>query len=300
MISIHTSAREVTKVQEVIFDYLKISIHTSAREVTGSSSKPYQGCNHFNPHFRKGSDDIQRQKRGFQAAFQSTLPQGKWLTPSAPSKPVEKFQSTLPQGKWPNNLMYGDTETVFQSTLPQGKWRKRRWQWWWDKKISIHTSAREVTRRSFGSSFFVRRFQSTLPQGKWRCDRILWQSRICISIHTSAREVTRLAVRDIATMTISIHTSAREVTALRKMYGSNCVWFQSTLPQGKWQYGKSKNRRALWFQSTLPQGKWLYNITDRTKMELFQSTLPQGKWRGEMDYSQFRAYFNPHFRKGSD
>ena len=212
MISIHTSAREVTKVQEVIFDYLKISIHTSAREVTGSSSKPYQGCNHFNPHFRKGSDDIQRQKRGFQAAF--------------------------------------------QSTLPQGKWRKRRWQWWWDKKISIHTSAREVTRRSFGSSFFVRRFQSTLPQGKWRCDRILWQSRICISIHTSAREVTRLAVRDIATMTISIHTSAREVTALRKMYGSNCVWFQST--------------------------------------------LPQGKWRGEMDYSQFRAYFNPHFRKGSD
>ena len=76
------------------------------------------------------------------------------------------------------------------------------------------------------------------------------------------------------------------------MYGSNCVWFQSTLPQGKWQYGKSKNRRALWFQSTLPQGKWLYNITDRTKMELFQSTLPQGKWRGEMDYSQFRAYFN--------
>ena len=59
-------------------DYLKISIHTSAREVTGSSSKPYQGCNHsihtsarevtifrdrredsrlhFNPHFRKGSD----------------------------------------------------------------------------------------------------------------------------------------------------------------------------------------------------------------------------------------------------
>ena len=157
-----------------------------------------------------------------------------------------------------------------------------------------------MTRRSFGSSFFVRRFQSTLPQGKWRCDRILWQSRICISIHTSAREVTRLAVRDIATMTISIHTSAREVTALRKMYGSNCVWFQSTLPQGKWQYGKSKNRRALWFQSTLPQGKWLYNITDRTKMELFQSTLPQGTWRGEMDYSQFRAYFNPHFRKGSD
>ena len=144
--------------------------------------------------------------------------------------------------------------------------------------ISIHTSAREVTRRSFGSSFFVRRFQSTLPQGKWRCDRILWQSRICISIHTSAREVTRLAVRDIATMTISIHTSAREVTALRKMYGSNCVWFQSTLPQGKWQYGKSKNRRALWFQSTLPQGKWL-NVSSTEELTV---------------------YFNPHFHKGSD
>ena len=144
MISIHTSAREVTKVQEVIFDYLKISIHTSAREVTGSSSKPYQGCNHFNPHFRKGSDDIQRQKRGFQAAFQSTL------------------------------------------------------------------------------------------------------------------------------------------------------------PQGKWQYGKSKNRRALWFQSTLPQGKWLYNITDRTKMELFQSTLPQGKWLNVSSTEELTVYFNPHFHKGSD
>ena len=144
--------------------------------------------------------------------------------------------------------------------------------------ISIHTSAREVTKKTMTMMMRQKNFNPHFRKG-------------------SDKEELRLF---LFCKEISIHTSAREVTALRKMYGSNCVWFQSTLPQGKWQYGKSKNRRALWFQSTLPQGKWLYNITDRTKMELFQSTLPQGKWRGEMDYSQFRAYFNPHFRKGSD
>ena len=320
MISIHTSAREVTKVQEVIFDYLKISIHTSAREVTGSSSKPYQGCNHFNPHFRKGSDDIQRQKRGFQAAFQSTLPQGKWLTPSAPSKPVEKFQSTLPQGKWLLQVQCKTMLCDFNPHFRKGSDGSRggypadpdHFNPHFRKGSDPSTEHRPIAWSTF---------QSTLPQGKWP---------------------NNLMYGDTETVFQSTLPQGKwhGVT----LWHTDDVGFQSTLPQGKWRLPAKVSFLNARFQSTLPQGKWLSplihlfppiqisihtsarEVTEcqwpKHKLLQFQSTLPQGKWLlgDEVMYglgisihtsarevtaacekcSQWCKDFNPHFRKGSD
>ena len=57
VISIHTSAREVTErdIVDMVADI--ISIHTSAREVTKTVSATEEDLRDFNPHFRKGSDN---------------------------------------------------------------------------------------------------------------------------------------------------------------------------------------------------------------------------------------------------
>ena len=78
IISIHTSAREVTAVSVYMAGFSPISIHTSAREVTYG--------------LRDHSEEAH--------IFQSTLPQGKWPHPLVSSKVPSSFQSTLPQGKW--------------------------------------------------------------------------------------------------------------------------------------------------------------------------------------------------------
>ena len=80
---------------------------------------------------------------------------------------------------------------------------------WRQQRISIHTSAREVT---YGG--------------------IRNRSTKRISIHTSAREVTGLTAQQAMDYIISIHTSAREVTTLAKGDVQDTE-FQSTLPQGK-------------------------------------------------------------------
>ena len=56
IISIHTSAREVTLSFALGTGAFVISIHTSAREVTWSDDFAIAIIFYFNPHFRKGSD----------------------------------------------------------------------------------------------------------------------------------------------------------------------------------------------------------------------------------------------------
>ena len=56
LISIDTSAKEVTKRLCNWEDVRKISIHTSAKEVTDDELAKVRGFSHFNPHFREGSD----------------------------------------------------------------------------------------------------------------------------------------------------------------------------------------------------------------------------------------------------
>ena len=199
---------------------------------------------------------MSRTENIFADVFQSTLPQGKWLTGSADCRTGGLFQSTLPQGKWPNTLYIKDIASWFQSTLPQGKWPDGNQDSSFHHAVSIHTSAREVTYfalRTFIFSYcfnphfrkgsdqeqghFIIEgllFQSTLPQGKWR------------------------------------HQASSYT-----LYSQ----FQSTLPQGKWH----KPRFGVWpfnhcFNPHFRKGSDnnVYNPSQWDKK--FQSTLPQGKW----------------------
>ena len=208
-----------------------ISIHTSAREVT-RSLETRTGRTNFNPHFRKGSDSIYRTISNWWNRFQSTLPQGKWLSCRCLCRLYGIFQSTLPQGKWLDTAVdklihfHISIHTSAREVTTGAKSLMD------CKSISIHTSAREVTKDSAISTEEFK-FQSTLPQGKWRYDmdelesQLLFQSTLpqgkwpqallltdpgTISIHTSAREVTTCSVPDQWNLEISIHTSAREVT----------------------------------------------------------------------------------------
>ena len=88
----------------------EISIHTSAREVTKVIYRCPYLSDHFNPHFRKGSDDGRSAAVKQYGKFQSTLPQGKWHSPKNTLLLYAQFQSTLPQGKW---LQYSTKTSVY-------------------------------------------------------------------------------------------------------------------------------------------------------------------------------------------
>ena len=233
--------------------------------------------------------------------FQSTLPQGKWQRARGNHKFLQWFQSTLPQGKWlPKQYQMRLIAQSFQSTLPQGKWPKQMLVYRARYGISIHTSAREVT----------------------RCfrERNRWHR---ISIHTSAREVTNFHYDNTMIPPISIHTSAREVTLYHSIFptarydfnphfrkGSDWLWLivfhlcnhfnphfrkgsdnvgkTSPMPNGDFNPHFRKGSDGIpliicdlliWFQSTLPQGKWQLKSDSSLLPSSFQSTLPQGKWR---------------------
>ena len=166
----------------------------------------------------------------------------------------------------------------FQSTLPQGKWPVQRGRKSYDWRISIHTSAREVTvinitelqkmRISIHTSArevtisvwhpVIRIiFQSTLPQGKWQKFRMIFPIRSPISIHTSAREVTHFFSFLSYDIYISIHTSAREVTDVNYCYRDFPAISIHTSAR---EVTNCRIRYFMtWkFQSTLPQGKWHY------------------------------------------
>jgi len=132
---------------------------------------------------------------------------------------------------------------AFQSTLPRRKWLRRH-TWLFDdrknfnphfregsdilvphlfplQKISIHTSAKEVTK---------------LYELLRRAEKI--------SIHTSAKEVTCIGTQAGQHVFISIHTSAKEVTGNNPPSFDELL-FQSTLPRRKWlNEAKSATKEA--------------------------------------------------------
>ena len=121
---------------------------------------------YFNPHFREGSDGQEYTVKGILMLFQSTLPQGKWRGGSRKGKSWCNFNPHFRKGSdvdrmdMPEALgnfnphfrkgsdgisIYANAlDEVFQSTLPQGKWPGA-WRHGRAERISIHTSAREVT-----------------------------------------------------------------------------------------------------------------------------------------------------------
>ena len=119
-ISIHTSAREVTrsletrtgrtnfnphfrKGSDLYFEYviviMQISIHTSAREVTVFTERSVTDEIDFNPHFRKGSDSPAAVFAVFTGYFNPHFRKGSDGDLSGYAAELREFQSTLPQGK---------------------------------------------------------------------------------------------------------------------------------------------------------------------------------------------------------
>ena len=126
------------------------------------------------------------------AKFQSTLPQGEWLSTWLFQTSSTIFQSTLPQGEWPATAAFSSISTLFQSTLPQGEWLVSLQLCSASQNISIHTPTRGVTQHLWNSYWWLL-FQSTLPQGEWRKIKMLNAKVVCISIHTPTRGVTSIS-----------------------------------------------------------------------------------------------------------
>ena len=99
IISIHTSAREVTAVSVYMAGFSPISIHTSAREVTSLEDLTAYAQKDFNPHFRKGSDCVKDVL--WQLVKISIHTSAREVTYGLRdhSEEAHIFQSTLPQGK---------------------------------------------------------------------------------------------------------------------------------------------------------------------------------------------------------
>ena len=80
------------------------------------------------------------------------------------------------------------------------------------KQISIHTSAREVTRKLHFPYLPICDFNPHFREGSDGIMLDMLLKSMEISIHTSAREVTIRESTELKVNIISIHTSAREVT----------------------------------------------------------------------------------------
>ena len=97
--------------------------------------------------------------------------------------------------------------------------------------ISIHTSAREVTASSM-RTYRIARFQSTLPQGSDDEEAYSIDDELNFNPHfRKGSDGDELKTRKMV-ISISIHTSAREVTPSTTLHDV-LIRFQSTLPQGK-------------------------------------------------------------------
>ena len=121
-ISIHTSAREVTKWWRGFHYGTGISIHTSAREVTSSELNTVWSLGNFNPHFRKGSDDYHQYDYLALADFNPHFRKGSDVWERSDGKGNSYFNPHFRKGS--------DIIELRRSS---------------DNLISIHTSAREVT-----------------------------------------------------------------------------------------------------------------------------------------------------------
>ena len=127
---------------------------------------------YFNPHFRKGSDIFQSAESAVNSisihtSAREVTGQGELQTR------ISLFQSTLPQGKWLSAREIFHRSWNFNPHFRKGS----------DSDsacavvfayISIHTSAREVTER-YKHHLSTTVFQSTLPQGKWLQSLFLWK-----------------------------------------------------------------------------------------------------------------------------
>ena len=251
----------------------------------------------FNPHFRKGSDNIASQNTAksqvsiHTSAREVTCRSDLWGMHSTGFNPHFRKGSDL------SHCSAFQSGSCFNPHFRKGSDNRKQ-----DVRelteVSIHTSAREVTN-----------------------DKLYLDWITLVSIHTSAREVTPWGVFPPQSCLFQSTLPQGKWPGNRWCDKWQCK-FQSTLPQGKWLRKNGEFAEKYLFQSTLPQGKWrsyqrviwqqggvsihtsAREVTHRAvfleQVWEFQSTLPQGKWHRHLVYICIFSGFNPHFRKGSD
>ena len=232
--------------------FSKISIHTPTRGVTGAVWEVHSLC-HISIH---------TPTRGVTESFKFVAV---WTTISihTPTRGVtvkegvaiynQLFQSTLPQGEWPRQYVQSCSPITFQSTLPQGEWLSH----------CVFFSGSQL-------------FQSTLPQGEWHSG--LPPSRYLLNFNPHSHKGSDdISACKTYLQYISIHTPTRGVTIAQVAYTA-ASWFQSTLPQGEWQFWRKESCSIADFNPHSHKGSDLSAVPPVLHYLQFQSTLPQGEW----------------------
>ena len=164
VVSIHTSAREVTFSK--VFDFtIHLSFNPHFRK--GSDNCPYISVlirSSFNPHFRKGSDINTALCCATTVSFNPHFRKGSDGAASSLSHKYTRFNPHFRKGSdfYLTPLDHYIKVSIHTSAreVTCVKWIKQ-----YVGEVSIHTSAREVTRSAFIEIRSIK-FQSTLPQGK--------------------------------------------------------------------------------------------------------------------------------------
>ena len=165
-ISIHTPARGVTQIGDAKTAENNISIHTPARGVTKELCEQTL-CIFISIHTPARGVTPAVQTYMEYLLFQSTLPQGEWLTYAPDERPEDLFQSTLPQGEWHGVDAVAKGFYNFNPHSRKGSDRVP------IKREAAVTDFNPHSRKGSDSTQrqlpgWMEKFQSTLPQGEWR------------------------------------------------------------------------------------------------------------------------------------
>ena len=209
-VSIHTSAREVTRQAVCQLPFFLVSIHTSAREVTILSCLMMLRSLCFNPHFRKGSDCPRVDKYYCQS------------TVSIHTSAREVTLQFIPADKVLEVSIHTSAREVTKSKIVVNL----------KHTVSIHTSAREVTFSIFFVFGFLRVSIHTSAREVTLCSSSCVITLFCFNPHF--RKGSDRVRSNICLRRACFNPHFRKGSDASAPYSSpSANVFQSTLPQGK-------------------------------------------------------------------
>ena len=124
--------------------HMRISIHTSAKEVTLTVTSRLLIWEHFNPHFREGSDALVGSTTEYNTDFNPHFREGSDTTQKPLPPPAKDFNPHFREGSDMSVSNTVKTDNDFNPHFREGSdplplFGSR------NHHISIHTSAKEVT-----------------------------------------------------------------------------------------------------------------------------------------------------------
>ena len=276
---------------------------------------------YFNPHFRKGSDQAYGADRGAVGNFNPHFRKGSDRKRHCWHGGWYNFNPHFRKGSDSVGRRVELLQAYFNPHFRKGSDGRMSISGQERMRISIHTSAREVTTNILRNLVdFV--FQSTLPQGKWLQryfpteDMAEFQSTLPQGKWRNHKSCIYIRFPDFnphfrkgSDFTIILSGSRSTYFNPHFRKGSDemqmvdfllfCL-FQSTLPQGKWRIKASQAGTALHFNPHFRKGSDLWHPTFLWYSHYFNPHFRKGSDRAIWDAGRTLADFNPHFRKGSD